>query len=554
MENVRILALGGLDEDGKNMLVIEINDNIFIVECGLKYPEGDQLGIEMIIPDFRYLVENKHKIKGIFITHGHDDVVGALPKLLDVVNAPIYTAPLTALMIEKLLRDLGKKVPEIHRVQRNSTIKVAGTTIKIFGMTMSIADGFGLAIKTSQGYVVYSSEYIIDYDIRNEAFKCDLANFIDLANEGVLALITESVAATREGHSAPNHRITNIIEPVFEGHEGRILISTYSQNLYRFIEICELAHKYGRKIYIYDDNLKAYSQDLAKLGYYHMPTGLEIPTSRFSNNNDNAVIVIAGAGSTIFKKINKIAAEEDETIRLRPEDTFIIASPAVPGTEREASRMQDDLYKKGCKVITIDYKRSFSMHAAVEDLKMLIYLLKPKYYLPFKGDYYKLVANANIALNMGFYATNIIVMDNGQIATITDGQLKRSFDSIEIEDVMVDGKENLDSSGMVLRDRELLSTDGVIVVGIVINHKTKEVIGGPDVQSRGVIYLKDADYLIKEIGIIMEDTINEMVANGEYENMAARQEARDRIIRYVLKETKKRPMILPAIVEINTAE
>lgn len=554
MENVRILALGGLDEDGKNMLIIEIDNSIFVVECGLKYPEGDQLGIEMIIPDFSYLIENQHKIKGIFITHGHDDVVGALPKLLSEISAPIYTAPLTAMMLERRFAESGLKNVEIHRVQRNSTIKVGGYTVKTFGVTMSIADGFGLAIKTSKGYIVYSSEYIIDYDIRNEAFKCDLANFVKLANDGVLALITESVAATREGHSAPNHRITGIIEPIFEESQGRILISSYSQNLYRLIEICELAHKYGRKVFIYDDNLREYVHDLAKLGYYHLPTGLELPPSRFSNSQENVVVIVAGTGATIFKKINKIASEEDEVLKLNPEDTFIIASPAVPGTEREASGMQDDLYKKGVKVETIDYKRSFSMHAAVEDLKMMIYLLKPKYYVPFKGDYHKLIANANIALNMGFFATDIIVMDNGQIATIKDGQLQRSFDSIELEDVMVDGKENLDSSGMVLRDRELLSTDGVIVIGIVVNHKTKEVIGGPDVQSRGVVYLKDADYLIKEIGVIMEDTINEMVQNGEYENMKARQEARDRIIRYVLKETKKRPMILPAIVEINTAE
>ncbi|NCB34298.1 MAG: ribonuclease J, partial [Erysipelotrichia bacterium] len=420
--------------------------------------------------------------------------------------------------------------------------------------TQSIADGFGVAIRTEDGYVVYTSEFVVDYDTRADAFRFDMNEVTELGQKGILILMTESVGATREGHSAPNHRITRQIEPYFEDAKGRIVVTCYRQNLYRVIEIIELAHKFNRKIMIYDDGLKKLLQDMASLGYYRIPAGLEIPPSNFSNDTDNDVVLVGGTGSSIFKKMRKIAAKEDDIIQLRESDTVIIASPAVPGTEREESTMEDDLYKETSNIHAVDSKRAFSMHASIEDLKMMIYLLNPQYYIPVKGEYRMLIGNANIALNMGYPANNIIVMDNGQAATIENGTLKRSFDTISCEDVMVDGNDNLDAAGMVLKDRELLSTDGAIIVGVVVNHNTKEIIGGPDVQSRGVIYLKDADYIVKSVGDIMEKTINDAVKSGRYDNMNCRADAREKISRYILKETGKRPVILPAIVEINTAD
>ena len=554
MSKVRIFALGGLDEDGKNMYVVEDGDKIFVIDCGMKYPKADQLGIEMIIPDFTYLKENESKIQAVFITHGHDDVMGALVHFLKEVKAPVYMSPLSANIFERVARKNGLKDYTIHRVRRGNSFKIGTTEIRTFGTTQSIADGFGVAIKTEDGYVVYSSEFIVDYDVQNDAFKFDMMEVMNLGSKGILALMTESVGATREGHSAPNHRITRIIEPYFEDNTNRIVVTTYSQNLYRVIEIIELAHKYHRKIMIYDEELRFLIQDMASLGYYRIPAGLDIAPQNFDNDLDNVVVIIGGTGSTIFKKVHKIATREDDTIQLRDTDTVLIASPAVPGTEREASAMEDDLFKETSKVYAIDSKRTYSMHASIEDLKMMIYLMNPQYYVPVKGEYRQLISNANIALDMGYPANNIIVLDNGQIATIEDGQLERSYDLIDVPEVLIDGNANIDSQGMILKDRELLSTDGAIVVGVVMNFQTKAIIGGPDVQSRGVIYLKDADYIIKEIGNIMERTITESVANGTYDNMACRAEVREKISRYVLKETGKRPMILPAILEINTKD
>ncbi len=551
MSKVRIFALGGLDEDGKNMFVVEVDDGIFILECGLKYPQGDQLGVEMIIPDFTYLKQNEKRIKGIFITHGHDDVMAALPSLMRVIKAPIYTAPLTAVLLEKRFKKEGIRKYEIHRIKRNSTFKIDNYKIKTFGVTQSIMDGFGVGIWTDEGYIVYTSEYIVDYDIKNDAFRCNLSEITKIGNEGVLALLTESVGSTREGHSAPKHRITSIIEPSFEYTDNRIIVTLYNQNIYRIIEVIELAVKYGRKICFYDDELKQMMSDIEKLGYYHVPVNAEIAKANFNNSEENILVIISGSGSNIFKRVHKIAIKEDEFLEFRETDTIIIASPMVPGTEHEATKMENDLYKEGATVIAVDSKRAYSMHAAIEDLKMMLYLFNPSYYVPVKGEYRQLVSNANIALDMGYKADHIIVLDNGQIATIEDGKLSKHYDLIELDDVMIDGKDNLDASGMVLRDREILSTDGVIVAGVVVNFKTKEIIGGPDVQSRGVIYLKDADYVMKEVGVMLENIINTAVKEKRYDNMACRQEAREKISRYVFKETGKKPMILPAIVEIN---
>lgn len=555
MSKVRIFALGGLDEDGKNMYVVENNDDIFIIECGLKYPEGEQLGIEMIIPDFKYLKDHLGKIRAVFISHGHDDVMAALPNLVkEIPNIPIYMAPFTATMFERKAKKLGLKDLNIIRIRRNDKFTIGNTEICTFGTTQSIPDGFGVAIKTDDGYVVYTSEFIVDYNTKNDAFKFDITSVMDLGSAGVLALLTESVAATREGHSAPQHMIAPLIENKFEDAKGRIFVTLYRQNIYRIIEVIELANKYNRKVVLYDEELRNMFSDMSKLGYYHIPAGLEVPVSSYNNDLDNVVVIVAGSGYSIFKKVHRLATKEDDIFELRETDTVIIASPAVPGTERDESAMEDDLYKETSHIMAVDSKRSFSMHASIEDLKIMLYLLKPKFYIPVKGEYRQLIANANIALEMGYKADKIIVLDNGQVATINDGNLERKFDNITAGDVLVDGNESLDASGMVLKDREQLSTEGAIIVGVVINHNTKEIIGGPDVQSRGVIYLKDADYIIKEVGNIMEKTINDAAKNNKYDNINCRADARDAISRYILRETGKRPMILPAIVEINTKD
>ena len=554
MQKVRLMALGGLDEDGKNMYLIEIDEDIFIVDAGLKYPsESEQLGIEYIIPDFSYVVENKNRVKGIFITHGHDDVMAALPHLIKEVDLPVYATPLTSKILDKEFKK-AKIKKKVNLIKRNDVLKIGKHKIRTFPVMQSIADGFGLSFETKYGQIIYTSEYIVDYDFMNEAFAMDINTFSEMGNNHVLCLMTESVGANREGYTSPRHRISGFMEQYFEICENRIIVTLYKQNLFRIIEVLELAKKYKRHVMFYDEDHEKLLSYVEELGYYHVPHDLIIRNKDFTNDMEDVVCVVSGSGNEVFKLMNKIAIHEDPTIELRSSDTVIISSPVVPGTEKEARNMENDLYKEGVKVIKVKAKEVLSMHASIEDLKMMLYMLKPKYYLPVKGEYASLIANADIATGMGYKPDRIIILDNGQFATFEDGRLISTRDSINLNDTLIDGNDKLDVQGMVLRDRETLSTDGAIVVGVFLNFHNKEIIGGPDVQSRGVIYLKDADHIVNEIGNILIETINDAVRENRYENMATRMEAKEKISKYILKETGKRPMILPAIVEINIEE
>ncbi len=552
MDQVRIFALGGLDEDGKNMLVVEVNDAIFVIEAGLKYPDTGQLGVEFIIPDFSYLVENKDRVKGIFITHAHDDVVAALPYLIKQINAPIYTGALTAHIIHDILKKEGIKNAKIHRLKRCSKQMIGGVKVRTFPMTHAFPDNFGIAINTDQGYIVYTGEFIIDYDMLQDEFLCDLNELSDIGKKGVLCLLCESQAADRQGHTAPKHRITSLIEPIFEQSEGkRILISSYAQSLFRIIEIIELTKKYNRKIYFHDKGIRDLLKHLESMKYYIVPKDMEVSEKDFRDDMEDVVVLISGNGKNLFRTMTNIANHEDRHVSFRTSDTIIVASPIVSGTELDANNMENEIYKEGGKIYTLDSKTVLSMHPSSEDLKMMLYLFQPKYYIPVKGEYRHLYVNANLALKMGYSPDRILILENGQIATFTGKILQNVSEHLELEDTMIDGKENWDVTGVVLKDREVLSTDGVMIIGVGVNHKTKEISNGPDVQTRGLIYLKDADYIIKEVGNIMENCIEKAVVENRYDNLTVRGEARDKITKYLLKETGKRPMVLPVIMEIN---
>ena len=389
----------------------------------------------------------------------------------------------------------------------------------------------------------------MNLDILNKAFSMDINSLSLLGEKGVLCLMSESTGSTREGYTAPKHRINEHIEHYFEENGKRVIITLYRQNLFRIMEILELAHKYKKKVYFYDaDHIKLLKY-VDELEYFKVPHDVII--TELPDDLNDVICIVSGSGNEVFKIMNNIAIGEDNLIKLRQTDTVIIASPVVPGTENDATAMENDLYKADVDIVKLNAKQVLSMHASIEDLKMMLYLTRPRYYLPIKGQYSDLVNNADIAVDMGFTPDKIVILDNGQFALFENGRLSSTSETIDLNDTAIDSSNMNDVSGMVLKDRQALSTDGAIIAGVVLDFKTKKVIGGPDVQSRGVIYLKDADHILNEIGNILVSTIAENVANNSYENMQVRSEAREKISRYVLKETGKKPMILPAIVEIN---
>ena len=552
MSKVRIFALGGLDEDGKNMLVVEVDEKIFIIEAGLKYPDSETLGVEFIIPDFTYLIQNKERVKAIFITHAHDDVDAALPYLLKQINVPVYTGGMTSLMVREMLKREGVKNVRVHRIKRNDTIRIAGVKVHTFPMTHAFPDNFGVAIASDQGYIVYTGEFIIDYDMMQEEYNCDLNLLSEFGKKGVLALMCESQGVERNGHTSPNHRITHLIEPIIESHrDGRILISTYFQSLFRIQEILDIAIKYRKKIYIHDDGLLHVLKLMEEMKYYHVPKELLVDRRNFSNAMEDVLVIISGQGKNLFRTMSNIANKEDPVVQFRSSDTIIIASPIVSGTQMEANYMENEIYKEGGTIFTLDSRQVLSMHPSKEDLKMMLYLFKPKYYIPVKGEYRHLYMNATLAMDMGNSTNNILVLDNGQVAEFADGEIVSTAQHLPLTDTMIDGKENWDVTGVVLKDREILSTDGVMIVAVGVHAKTKEIINGPDVQTRGVVYLKDAEQVVKEAGVMLEECIREAVKEKRYDNMEVRNEARDRITRFLVKKLGKRPMVLPVILEIN---
>lgn len=555
MQKIRLMALGGLDEDGKNMYLVEIDGDIFVVDAGLKYPsETEQLGIEYIIPDFTYILEHKDRVKGIFISHGHDDVMSALGHLLSQADFEVYASPLTSKLLELEFKKHKLKNKHINVIQRYDTFKVAGHTVHTFPVMQSIADGVGFAFETDSGMIVYTSEFVFDYDFLNKAFSMDINALSEMGKNNVLVLLSESTGSSRPGYTAPKHRITESVEHYFEETEKRIIMTLYRQNLFRIMEILELANKYHKKVYFYDDEHVKMLKIVDDLGYYKIPKDIIITENQFNNDLLDVVCIVSGSGNEVFKLMHNIAIGEDRLIELHEKDTVIIASPVVPGTEKDATAMENDLYKAGVSIVKLNAKEILSMHASIEDLKMMLYLIRPKYYLPIKGEYSDLINNADIAVQMGYTPDKIIILDNGQFASFDNGRLVSTSEQIDLEDTAIDASDMRDVSGMVLKDRETLSTDGAIICGVVLDFKTKKIIGGPDIQSRGVIYLKDADHILSEIGNILTSTIERNVENNSYENMQVRMEARELISKYVIKSTGKTPMILPAIVEINLNE
>lgn len=551
MNQVRIMALGGLDENGKNMYVVEVGEALFIIEAGLKYPETGHLGVEYIIPDFSYLIENQHRIKGLFITHAHDDVVGALPHLLKQIDVDIYTGNLTADIIEGMLAEENIKYARIHRIERSSTLKISGVEIRTFAMTHSFPDNFGIAIMTPQGAIVYAGEFIVDYNMLEPSFACDLNELSEIGKKGVLALLCESSSVERSGHTAPMHRITSLITSRFEEAQGRILISCYSQSLFRMMEIVKLCQKLGKPVFLHEQKARDLIKHLIHKGYLNVDEKYLLDETQFNDDMEDVVVLISGNGKNLFRTLSRIALKEDSFVHFRKTDTIIVASPIVSGTEKDANKMENEIYKEDGHIYTLDSKKVLSMHPSSEDLKMMIYLFKPIYYVPVKGEYRHLFMNAKLASKTGMNDEDVLVLENGQTVLFENGKLKNNEQYVPVDEVLIDGKETWEVAGVVLKDREILSTDGVMIVGVGVDSRTKKIINGPDVQTRGFIYLKDAEHIIKEVSNITEDSIERAVSMRQYDNLTLRAEIRDRISRYLQKETGKRPMTLVVIMEFS---
>ena len=559
---VKLTPIGGQAENGKSMYCLEIDDQWFIIDAGYRFPEVDKLGVDVIIPNFAYLKENKDKIKAIFITHGHDDVMGALPYLLQEVNVPIYTTDLTADLIDQLLQRYMRHSHvsykyKIKRVNMNATIKVAGVTVEFFPITHSIPGSVGLAFLTPNGYVVYSSEFIIDFGAP-ERFRCNIQKMMEIGKKGVLALLCESSYSKNDGYTSPKHKLTDKIESIFEDATGRIIISSYAQNAFRTQEIAQLAKKYNRKICFYGRDKYDNTNTIMRIARHTKRPILDIHPSYIADskaisdkkNMDKLVVLLSGSPRRIYHDILDIIDGGDEKLKLQENDTFIVASPVLPGTEKIANRAINELYKTDTQIHVLKNKELQSMHASEEDIKVLIQILNPKYFIPIKGEYQHFVAVSDVAKKMSIKDDNIIIVDNGEIITFNDGKLQDYRDSITIEDVMIDGLGIGDVGVKVIDDRNQLQNDGVVIIGMTIDGKTKEIVANTDVQTRGFIYLKDSENIVRAIIEMAEKELEAYKKDDNGDIRDVRQTIKDKANRYIIKETGKRPVILPVIIEL----
>ncbi|RHM63673.1 MULTISPECIES: ribonuclease J [Coprobacillaceae] len=559
---VKILPMGGQAEMGKSMYCIEINEKIFIIDAGHRFPEVDKLGVDIIIPSFDYLKDNKDKIVAVIITHGHDDVMMALPYLLEEINVPIYAPNLTADLIEQMIHRYQKKTRsktkyQLNRVKRNDSIEIAGVPVEFFPVTHSIPGSVGVALWTNRGYIVYGGEFIIDFGAP-EGFGCDIQKMMEIGKKGVLALLCESSYAKNDGYTSPKHKLTSQIEQDFEDSEGRIIISSYAQNIFRSKEIVELAKKYNRRIVFYGRDKYDSTNSIVRIGQQLKKAVISIPKKliAFSTDiakeelNDRLVILLSGSPRRIYHDICDIIDGGDEYLKLKDTDTFVVASPVLPGTEKIANKAINELYKTDSKIHVLKNKELYSMHASQEDIKVIIQIFKPKYFIPIKGEYQHFIACGDIARGMNIKDDHIIIIDNGERISFKGGKLEDYRDTFEIEDVMIDGIGVGDVGAKVIDDRIQLSNDGVVIIGVTIDSKTKKIIANTDVQTRGFVYLKDSENIIKGIIDIAETCIKDLEKNPELEVVEVRQTIKEKTNKFITKETGKKPVILPIVIEV----
>ena len=552
-EIVKIFALGGLDEKGKNLYVIEIDNDIFVLDCGLKYPEKTMPGIDSVMADITYLKNNKDRIKAFLITHYHSDVIGALPYVLKEINAPVYSTKRTAFYIKETARSSFVNIDNATfvEIEKNSKVNISGHNITFFSMTHSAGDNVGIAIKTSKGNIVYSSDFIFDFSA-SKTYACDIGLLNRIAEEGVLCLLCESEGCEIPGYTAPNHKFTPFIEKYFRGN-GRIIMSLYSQRAYGVYEVLALAHKYNKKVCVYNRSMQRVIKGLQEIGLLNISMDNFVDYS-YIEDHDDVLILVSGVGQRVFRELIKLAdGNKDKNFMIRSTDTIIIGTPPVSGLEIMAANASDALHSSGARVVTVSNKQVSSMHAHAEDIKMLINILKPKYFMPVKGEYRSLLANAMMAvdLNIGFDYSNVIVFDNGMVVKFVDG-LKDNFynEQIQIGDVYIDGLGVGDVENHVIITRQKMADNGVVVLGATVSKSLRKVIAGPDVQMRGFVFLKDADNLVKDISTTFIDTLNEYLQTELQDLEDCKKRIKEKITFKIKKSTGKDPLIIPAVIEL----
>ena len=550
-ENLKIIPLGGLLEIGKNITVFEYGNDIILVDCGLAFPEDDMLGIDLVIPDLSYLEKNKEKIRGLVITHGHEDHIGSIPYLLKQINVPIYGTKLTIGLIEhkleehKLLRSTKLKV-----VNPGQTISLGSMKVEFIRTTHSIPDACSLAIHTPVGTVVHTGDFKIDYTpIDGEML--DFGRLAALGNKGVLALMSDSTNAERKGYTMSESTVGEVLDKLFINCTKRIVVATFSSNVHRVQQIVNSAVKYGRKIAVCGRSMINMIETARKFGYIKVPDNVFIDIDMIKSYPDEKLTIITtGSQGETMSALTRMASGEHKKVQITPNDLIIISANPIPGNENSVSKVIDDLMKIGAEVVYNALEDiHVSGHACQEEQKLMLSLVRPKYFIPVHGEYRQLIAHSETAKKVGVEPDNIFIMTNGRILELNEYDAKLTG-TVPVGKIMVDGLGVGDVGNIVLRDRQRLSQDGLIIIVLTMDSRTGTVVAGPDVLSRGFVYVRESENLMEDIKQLLRAEIDKFeekhITDWSTIKAVLREELRD----YIYKKTKRDPMILPIIMEV----
>ncbi|ADL07983.1 ribonuclease J [Thermosediminibacter oceani] len=550
-QKLLIIPLGGIGEIGKNMTVIQYEKEILVIDAGLMFPEEEMLGVDMVIPDITYLVENKDFIKGIIITHGHEDHIGALPYVLQQINAPLYGTRLTMGLVEVKLKETKfKKNIAINVIKPPASVKIGNFTVDFFRVNHSIPDSVGVAIYTPVGTVCHTGDFKFD-QTPVDGKIADLHKLAELGTKGVLALLSDSTNAERQGYTMSERVVGSTIEEIFGRAKGRIIVATFASNIHRIQQVIDAAFKFGRKVAVVGRSMVNVVNIALNLGYLSIPKDLLMELDDIQKlPNEKVVIITTGSQGEPMSALTRMAMCEHKKVEIIPGDTVLIAATPIPGNEKFVARTIDHLFKQGAEVIYEAISGvHVSGHASQEELKLMLNLVKPKYFIPVHGEYRHLIHHANLAKEVGIPEGNIFIPENGRIVELTKDSA-RLAGKVTAGKVMVDGLGVGDVGNIVLRDRKQLAQDGILIVVVTIDKETTEVVAGPDIISRGFVYVRESEVLMEQSREIVRQALRKCQEEEITEWSTIKSQVRDTLGKFLFEQTRRRPMILPIIMEV----
>lgn len=550
--NIKIIPLGGLHEIGKNITVFEYEDEIIIVDCGLSFPEDDMLGVDLVIPDITYLIKNQEKIKGLVITHGHEDHIGGIPYFLKQINVPIYATRLAAGLINNKLEEHKLlRSTEMHIINQGDTIKLGNKfQIEFIRSSHSIPDSVMLGITTPAGTILHTGDFKVDYTPIDGQLM-DFNRIAELGNQGILALMSDSTNAERKGFTMSESSVGEVFDKLFLNCTKRIVVATFASNVHRIQQIVNSAVKYGRKIAVCGRSMINIISTATELGYIKCPENIFIDIDMIGSYSDEQLVIITtGSQGEPMSALTRMAAGDHRKVKITPNDLIIISATPIPGNEKYISKVIDDLMQIGAEVVYSALADvHVSGHACQEEQKLILALSKPKFFIPVHGEYRQLRAHSETAISMGIDKDNILMLTNGRVLELNEDEAKFSG-SVPSGRVLVDGLGVGDVGNIVLRDRQHLAQDGLIVIVLTMDSQTGEVVAGPDVISRGFVYVRESENLMDDVKSVVRHEISKCEERGIRDWATIKSTVKENLRDYLFIKTKRNPMIIPIIMEV----